>query len=1842
MSQRLATLKESLDVLKETPELLVSFKTPFNKDELEMPELKIFLQGQDGKISDVPITITDVFPTFTVQDILRKLWTQVGKNEWLPEYTFLGIPNEDASKYEAVKGTWYFPFSQNLQDIFILPNPIQHLAENTPFKEFVAENGEKQPMNFKMRDRSTIETLFLKSNRGGFPVIHAFCLSYLQRLYPNPTPYSSRTWYGIFYPYFPTIEETGPFEATPKQLEDAASAKKYITLKVQEAKKAEQLISEPYPGIRITSINHIQFEYNRPEKFSGCDISFYGTQVTENIPFLRYIPANGQTMTKLYRPNALTLPFINDCDLLRDWTEVNLPHNASELVVGKFAITTRDPAYYGTLRLFEDGRADITLQPPKNVRALDFPKELKSEPLVELIRSGLEGIVPDIDSARFVQATVNFGIHKEKGERKYSKGRKYTTEISRQIFKERLAHFKTIFQEISPTEEEKGSQIMIRYKGVDNFDSEDKIEAYCTFQATKKLLEGDTINEDLVTNVSREFGLSMDESRYRVAKWILKKAEMTVMDSKDAAAAFNPGTDIAIYLQHPDYIFHVYRVESLESFERIVALMNIIIGAPEEFFAANKASAVPEFVAKEESPVESVGESVELSNSPADKPDVFDFDDAEADETDQAALASSLPAQASKKSVVERLNEMKAVVAEPEEDEEQRSIVPYKFFINRLKQLDKTLFEFKTTSTADKPYSILCQANVTVQPLVMNEREYERMKSIYKEDINPENPKENPKMAFIEYGGDNLEEQIKQSKAVENVKNRFTVVKYGSSVENKNYYLCARYFCLNDYVVILEEEFKEEGSFRGREKKANQCPFCGGKVIPHEHIKQNIPPVKGETVLERRAKPKSDGKIPELIQFLGEGKHPQGLNLPCCYTKEPKGKELARLTSLSKKTAKKKAADSDDDDEEEDEDELSIKRVIEFDALRAKVSQLYIKDSSKFPLSSGTFGICGPALDDYFSQDSQDLVERVAIQQRLKPTGEGFLRVGVQNSSLDLTTSLFSALAPILNQRSWKEVGEYIKNQIQPRAFINLNFGNLLLEFYDMAINNPIPEKKITSQAISTWASEYLKADIVENEVELRRFYMAYRRFTRYLTNSSEIKQLRHIYHALAEPGLITTNGLTLIVLEYKGNPGSQDFEINARCPSLGFDISRYDRNDIVFITRDSKGFWEPLAYVQKQLIGPTKIVKQEAIYKFTINQLGTINSSAVRERINEFIKQCSSSYRGYYTSQSHIDSRLLIPISVALKSLGATGLVRDSYNHLVALTISASKDGFGEVVVPIADDGYIAHKDKDLRIYVSWNSIDNNLASAKDVYTIYNTIVKRKLLPFSKQYTLIDFLKEPDNKIRGFRIGLSGSEEEYPPIVLPCKETDLAELAGINVPITEQAKISFPFKEESKYILTENVTEEESYTDPESLVQKEQVEELYQTFRLTFANWLVTNEYRAEFRGDLKRIIDPKFMLPLYEQRRRLEILIGPILAKWLYADPEPFDIIPKLRRVNCLELSEGSCEGSCKWVSEDQTCRLHLPKKPEKDIVHMFILRLIDELIRLPVYANELLTNKVQKIQVPKKAMQIDDQYYLPNNSPELTELFQQMCSKKEKITEEPKFYEEFGVDPDEVVYSKTYEDIGKLVELPAQFVTYLNLAAKKSLRLLVVDSADSLDKTLKLTEVFPNIDLEEFNKTRTKNQFSEANLNYISGAIRLPVIQFMINPSNPALKLLAANYGSKPYRQGVVVFLPDAPQGPGFVVSADQRKPQIPIDILEGVLKDMALKAVPLRGTLPLEKAVPLAKAAPLAPTQPKRKVVLAPEPTQARRKVVLAPEQEPEQEPAPTQAKRKVVLVPNDEE
>ena len=103
---------------------------------------------------------------------------------------------------------------------------------------------------------------------------------------------------------------------------------------------------------------------------------------------------------------------------------------------------------------------------------------------------------------------------------------------------ERLKRLQTFFQEIDLGPEETSGGIMLRYKAVSNFDSEDRIGAYLSFLASKKLLEGETLSEQVVEDVAFQFALTLPAARERVAAWLAKRTEATVTDpeTKETAA----------------------------------------------------------------------------------------------------------------------------------------------------------------------------------------------------------------------------------------------------------------------------------------------------------------------------------------------------------------------------------------------------------------------------------------------------------------------------------------------------------------------------------------------------------------------------------------------------------------------------------------------------------------------------------------------------------------------------------------------------------------------------------------------------------------------------------------------------------------------------------------------------------------------------------------------------------------------------------------------------------------------------------------------------------------------------------------------------------------------------------------------------------------------------------------------------------------------------------------------------------------------------------------------------------------------------------------------------------
>jgi hypothetical protein len=167
----------------------------------------------------------------------------------------------------------------------------------------------------------------------------------------------------------------------------------------------------------------------------------------------------------------------------------------------------------------------------------------------------------------------------------------------------------------------------------------------------------------------------------------------------------------------------------------------------------------------------------------------------------------------------------------------------------------------------------------------------------------------------------------------------------------------------------------------------------------------------------------------------------------------------------------------------------------------------------------------------------------------------------------------------------------------------------------------------------------------------------------------------------------------------------------------------------------------------------------------------------------------------------------------------------------------------------------------------------------------------------------------------------------------------------------------------------------------------EEQAGEAYQYLRLTLSNWLVsTRDPRGPAAAtELASILNLK--LPLYEKRKRCDILLEPIIREWLSVEQteerKPLSIL----REDCLSLNEETCNGVCSWSGG--RCLIHVPTRSEAvDPVSVFTARLSDELLRYPSSKREILEQKVLAIRAPRGAVRIGDELLLATKAKESAE--------------------------------------------------------------------------------------------------------------------------------------------------------------------------------------------------------------------------------------------------------------
>jgi hypothetical protein len=539
---------------------------------------------ESAKSSPREYTLNGITPFMTLNDIKTAIYIAMDKKEIaLPDHTFIGVPSVINKRFNPFEYAWSDPLEQNKS--LLLMNPFELIKGGKPDTRFIEASGARRILRIQNRERMTLESSFLRSKKI-IPQLHVFFYSVLEAAIPGERPIGEHSWNGYLYPYFPNL-------SVESHLADAKNfdlkAQGFIRKRQFYEKLDHLLKSEALFPLTLTGIRFLRINYTKPAEIPGIESIFYNAPVNNLRPYMRLLPAEGTPISKLHMIGDK--PNIEDPRLLQQWGQERLITPERDSAFVKILIRKQSGSIsplYCTLRLLDDGTADITIEPPKGVRKLDPRSELDG--LAKTIQSALEGfpylnVSPTLSNGMFVFALNLKGV---------------ATPFTSASLREKLPIFSSIFQEIPPVSGET-PLLMLRYKLISNFTNEDRIQSFITQILSKKLLYGDTNYGDIVDLVAEDFDIDINLARKYVANRLKGANDVRptlLTDGDQYSVQSNPGIDIGIFAQHPFYSFHIYRVESSETLERIITFLSILFTSSSSTLSVPKAS-VKEIVKSE-------------------------------------------------------------------------------------------------------------------------------------------------------------------------------------------------------------------------------------------------------------------------------------------------------------------------------------------------------------------------------------------------------------------------------------------------------------------------------------------------------------------------------------------------------------------------------------------------------------------------------------------------------------------------------------------------------------------------------------------------------------------------------------------------------------------------------------------------------------------------------------------------------------------------------------------------------------------------------------------------------------------------------------------------------------------------------------------------------------------------------------------------------------------------------------------------------------------------------------------------------------------------------------------
>ena len=1543
----------------------------------------------------------NVYPFDTLDMIKFAICERYRKDpSFHPRYLFVGIPEGDAeptleTQYVPLDYLWYSNQTQSVRETHRLAHPRTGMTHGDEW--FINANGSYSSPIMELRGRSTIEDVFL--TKGSIPTLHVYSLAALLKEYRGITPIADVDWNKRFAGYFPDVPLDGPYQPTKEDALFSKTIHAVVTKRTAILGSLNQMIEDGImnPNMQVTGIHNMTLMWKKPiQGFEGAASLFYRLPVTEKRPYLRLLPSDGSPITKLHVRGVVPIPTLEDPRVLEGWGEDVSPDPTTDVCIMKYVHCSASgivQPIYGTFCILNDGTMTLTIQPPKSIKrlttAFDF-NEFRA--YSERIMNGLPQPADDyVLHDMSIHTTLTLDLHSKR----FTKAR----------LLDRLAQFQPLFTTIESLPND-NAILSLRYTAVSQYASEDNVFQFLTQFAMQQQQKGEVAHAtQLVEALQEQFQFSTQYASEVCKKWLAKRERFTLQQPEDGEfeETFHPGIDIHIYEKHPEYVITVHRINRYSHYIRLYTLLSLLFVEDDHYFKLTTLDAG--LLAAEK--------AVEASTMRRERQD----------ESEESMTASDASQKDGMHSPVS-LEELDDFPIEPQEEKEEpkaiaapvdrKVIDPSSWFINRLKELDKKLFDYRPADGDKNGYTRKCTRNTGSQPVSLTKEQYERMRKIYEKEP----------IFWLEYPLLGTDTPVEPKGMMDTI----TVMRFGSHPNTIHYYFCPEYFCLLDELMILPRDFEGTVDSKGGRKPPNTCPFCHGLLIHdrkqsssrHTVVKKN--PLRGGEKTNRH------------IDFLKKSSHPKKYELPCCFSKPISSSDPLRLSD--------KAFDhirSELQEEEPPAAEEEMKYygdmiypndvIIPYGSYLATIQRRNLLEAGKL-LSPGSFGILPPTFDTFFEQTSFDtIVKRITGNLKLRPNANGFLRMGTENPPNE---SLLGVIAPLLYLNSIREVKERIIAVMVPLVFIHSHFGNLVMEFYDPRDGDSMPA---TQNELKLWAKSQLGVLITaNNQYEVIRVYNSWHRFIRFIQDPLQRKELRHLQPLLAEPGLFRTEGLQLLIM-------NDEEPVTIQCPRFGVSMERQRLNEIAFVSRTITG---------------NNNARYE-LYIYTSNQsgkgrLGEVHEHVIRwnyesrrywpaivkTRIDEYMQQCQSRYRTVYTPQPALNPMALLPMSKAVDASPESieGVVKDAYNHVMGITFRV-KPGKNSplVMLPVIDDGFISISHSVDNLYLDIEDVP--LASLEDTIAFYQS----KLVSLFSLYPGYH-IKYVARRKKGDQFGPVNTLQLENGIYLPTgpsqqpaiwDDPENGQLKAFYQQWNIQGMVSYTHLQweidrdmlgkkwesnEAKWedSLGQLLPEKSCGEDPLSSSTYAEWESSYQQFRLMVSNWLASDRAGPLVRDTIERIIFHRD-LPEYERRKRLFIYLSPVLLTWFYPDDnDKWDKgITTILRKDCQLIDKpDDCTGTCHWKQDEGRCLLHvsatteLGEKRRVSTPDLYTKRVIDELVRFPARRKQLMKpGGVSHVSPLLTPIHQGDQYMIPESTPTWANLLRMDWATD--VAEKPKYYEE-----------------------------------------------------------------------------------------------------------------------------------------------------------------------------------------------------------------------------------------